>query len=134
MIFRMKNREIKMKLYIKNYFPTKHHLLMLQRAVVKNIDVLVRKIDEDPSDIKSLLALTAQYIQEGGTQVILIIIMSCIKCINSVLKRCKILKRLHSKQLFFFHSIVFDGLAIAIQVQKFYPYNAYVYGLLVMVM
>jgi hypothetical protein len=101
---------------------------------VKNIDVLVRKIDEDPSDIKSLLALTAQYIQEGGTQVILIIIMSCIKCINSVLKRCKILKRLHSKQLFFFHSIVFDGLAIAIQVQKFYPYNAYVYGLLVMVM
>jgi len=35
-------------------------------AVVKNnVDVLVRKLEINPNDIKSLLALTAQYIQEG---------------------------------------------------------------------
>ena len=56
-------------------------------AVVKNnVDVLIRKIDENPSDIKSLLALTAQYIQEGrNTGNFNYYNEAAVKCINAFL-------------------------------------------------
>ena len=103
-------------------------------VVKNNVDVLIRKIDENPSDIKSLLALSAQYIQEGrNTGNFNYYNEAALKCINAVLE-----KDAKSFEALTFQAIILlsqhrfaDGLAIASQVQKLYPYNAYVYGLLV---
>lgn len=104
-------------------------------AVVKNnVDVLIRKIDENPSDIKSLLALTAQYIQEGrNTGNFNYYNEAALKCINAVLEKdAKSFEALTFKAAILLSQHRFaEGLEIAIQVQQFYPYNAYVYGLLV---
>ena len=104
-------------------------------AVMKNnVDVLIRKIDENPSDIKSLLALTVQYIQEGrNTGNFNYYNNAALKCINTVLEKdAKSFEALTFKATILLSQHRFsDGLAIANQVQKLYPYNAYVYGLLV---
>ena len=104
-------------------------------AVVKNnVDALIRKIDENPSDIKSLLALTAQYIQEGrNTGNSNYYNEAALKCINTVLEKdAKSFEALTFKATIFLAQHRFaEGLQIATQVQQLYPYNAYVYGLLV---
>src|SRR6187200_3147145 len=104
-------------------------------AVMKNnVDVLIRKIDENPSDIKSLLALTVQYIQEGrNTGNFNYSNNAALKCINTVLEKdAKSFEALTFKATILLSQHRFsDGLAIANQVQKLYPFNAYVYGLLV---
>lgn len=104
-------------------------------AVVKNnVDVLIRKINANPSDIKSLLALTAQYIQEGrNTGNFNYYNEAALKCINAVLEKdAKSFEALTFKATILLSQHRFtDGLAIATQVQQLYPYNAYVYGLLV---
>src|SRR6185503_6242286 len=57
-------------------------------TVKSNIDVLIQKIKINPSDIKSLLALTAQYIQEGrNTGNFNYYNEAALKCINEVLKK-----------------------------------------------
>ena len=104
-------------------------------AVVKNnVDALIRKINANSSDIKSLLALTAQYIQEGrNTGNFNYYNKAALKCINTVLEKDgKSFEALTFKATILLSQHRFsDGLAIASQVQKLYPYNAYVYGLLV---
>ena len=104
-------------------------------AVVRNnVDVLIRKLNVNPSDIKSLLALTAQYIQEGrNTGNFNYYNEAALKCINAVLEKdAKNFEALTFKATILFSQHRFtDGLAIASQVQQLYPYNAYVYGLLV---
>lgn len=104
-------------------------------AVVKNnVEILIRKINANPSDIKSLLALTAQYIQEGrNTGNLNYYNEAALKCINAVLEKdAKSFEALSFKAtILLSQHRFFDGLAIANQVQKLYPYNAYVYGLLV---
>jgi len=104
-------------------------------AVVKNnVDVLIKKIDENPTDIKSLLALTAHYIQEGrNTGNFNYYNEAALKCINTILEKdAKSFEALTFKAtILLSQHRFFDGLAIANQVQKLYPYNAYVYGLLV---
>ena len=104
-------------------------------AVVKNnVDALIRKIDENPSDIKSLLALTAQYIQEGrNTGNFNYYNEAALKCIKTVLEKdAKSFEALTFKATIFLAQHRFaEGLQIATQVQQLYPYNAYVYGLLV---
>jgi len=104
-------------------------------AVVKNnVDVLIRKINDNPSDIKSLLALTAQYIQEGrNTGNFNYYNEAALKCINAVLEKdAKSFEALTFKATILLSQHRFsDGLTIATQVQQLYPYNAYVYGLLV---
>jgi tetratricopeptide (TPR) repeat protein len=99
-----------------------------------NVDVLIRKINTNPSDIKSLLALTAQYIQEArNTGNFNYYNGAALKCINAVLEKdAKSLEALTFKATILFSQHHFtDGLAIATLAQQLYPYNAYVYGLLV---
>ena len=61
MISRMKKPGNKNETVYKELLPRKTPLAYAAEwaAVKNNVDVLIRKIDEDPSDIKSLLALTA---------------------------------------------------------------------------
>ncbi len=104
-------------------------------AVVKNnVDVLIRKVDGNPSDIKSLIALTAPYIQEGrNTGNFNYYNEAALKCINAVLEiDAKSFEALTFKATILLSQHHFtDGLAIATQAQQLYPYNAFVYGLLV---
>lgn len=103
-------------------------------VVENNVDVLIRKINANPSDIKSLLALTAQYIQEGrNTGNFNYYNEAALKCINAVLEKdAKSFEALTFKATILLSQHRFaDGLHIATQVQQLYPYNAYVYGLLV---
>ena len=106
-----------------------------ERAVVKNnVDVLIRKINTNPSDTKSLLELTAQYIQEGrNTGYFNYYNEAALKCINAVLEKdSKNFEALTFKASILLSQHLFtDGLAIATRIQQLYPYNAYVYGLLV---
>ena len=94
-------------------------------AVVKNnVDVLIRKIDINPSDIKSLLALTAQYIQEGrNTGNFNYYNEAALKCINAVLEKdAKSFEALTFKATILLSQHRFaEGLAIARQVQQLYP-------------
>ena len=136
MISRMKKPGNKNETVYKELLPRKSSLAYAAEwAVVKNnVDVLIRKIDENPSDIKSLLALTAQYIQEGrNTGNFNYYNEAALKCINSVLEKdAKNFEALTFKATILLSQHRFtDGLAIATQVQQLYPYNAYVYGLLV---
>ena len=136
MISRMKKPGNKKETVYKELLPCKSSLAYAAEWVVvkNNVDVLIRKIDENPSDIKSLLALTAQYIQEGrNTGNFNYYNEAALKCINSVLEKdAKNFEALTFKATILLSQHRFtDGLAIATQVQQLYPYNAYVYGLLV---
>jgi hypothetical protein len=57
-------------------------------TVKNNVDLLIQKIKINPSDIKSLLALTALYIQEGrNTGNFNYYNEAALKCINAVLEK-----------------------------------------------
>jgi tetratricopeptide (TPR) repeat protein len=136
MISRMKKPGNKNETVYKELLPRKTSLAYAAEwAVLKNnVDVLIRKIGENPSDIKSLLALAAQYIQEGrNTGNFNYYNEAALKCINAVLEKdAKNFEALTFKAtILLSQHRFFDGLEIANQVQKLYPYNAYVYGLLV---
>lgn len=104
-------------------------------AVVKNnVDVLREKLQTNPGDIKSLLALTAQYILEARNSGNLNYYNeAALKCINRVLEK----DQDNFEALTFKATILLsqhrfeEGLAIAKKAQQLYSYNAYVYGLLV---
>jgi tetratricopeptide (TPR) repeat protein len=104
-------------------------------AVVKNnVDVLIRKLEINPNDVKSLLALTAQYIQEArNTGNFIYYNEAALKCINKILEK----DQNNFEALTFKATILLsqhrftDGLTIATKAQQLYPHNAYVYGLLV---
>ena len=103
-------------------------------TVQNNVDVLVRKLEKKPNDVKSLLALTALYIQESrNTGNLNYYNDAALKCINKVLETDqKNFEALTFKATILLSQHRFaDGLAIAKQVQQLYPHNAYVYGLLV---
>ena len=102
--------------------------------VKNNVEVLIRKINENPSDIKSLVALTAQYIQEArNTGNFNYYNAVAFKCINAVLEKDpKNFEALTFKATILLSEHRFaDALIVAAQAQQLYPYNAYVYGLLV---
>ena len=104
-------------------------------AVIKNnAEVLIRKIKETPSDIKSLLALTALYIQEArNTGNLNYYNEAAFKCINTILEKDeKNFEALTFKSTIYLSQHRFsDALTIAARAQQLYPYNAHVYGLLV---
>ena len=103
-------------------------------TVKNNIDVLIQKIKINPSDIKSLLALTAQYIQEGrNTGHFNYYNEAALKCINEVLEKdTNNFEGLTFKATILLSQHRFtEGLSIASKTQQLYPLNAYVYGLLV---
>ena len=104
-------------------------------AVLKNNAVVLKeKIKKNPADIKSLLALTALYIQEGrNTGNFNYYNDAALKCINAVLvKEPQNFEALTFKATVLLSQHRFtEGLAIAEQAQKLYPLNAYVYGLII---
>src|SRR5687768_1015169 len=66
-LIKVKDHKGKMEAIYTELLPRKTSLIYAAEwtTVKNNVDVLIRKIEINPSDIKSLLALTAQYIQEG---------------------------------------------------------------------
>jgi tetratricopeptide (TPR) repeat protein len=104
-------------------------------TVVKNkFDGLQKKVKKDPSDIKSLLALSALYIQEARiTGNFNYYNDAALKCIHAVLEKdAKSFEALTFKATILLSQHRFaEGLAVARQTQQLYPLNAYVYGLIV---
>jgi tetratricopeptide (TPR) repeat protein len=133
---RVKNHNSKVEAIYTELLPRKTSLTYAAEwATVKNnVDVLIRKIEINPSDIKSLLALAAQYIQESrNTGNFNYYNKAALKCINAVLEKdANNFEALTFKATILLSQHRFaDGLAIATKAQQFYPLNAYVYGLLV---
>ncbi len=103
-------------------------------SIRNNAAALQDKIKKDPADIKSLLALTALYIQEGrNTGKFNYYNTAALKCIHAVL-----LKDAQNFEALTFQATILlsqhrftEGLAIAEQAQTLYPFNAYVYGLII---
>jgi tetratricopeptide (TPR) repeat protein len=103
-------------------------------AVKNNADVLMKKIKKDPSDIKSLMKLTALYLQEArSTGNFNYYNAAALKCISTVLaKNPNNFEALTFKATILLSQHRFaEGLTEANKIQKLYPYNAYVHGLMV---
>lgn len=95
---------------------------------------LKNKIEKNPEDIKSILALTTIFIQEARiTGNYVYYDMAALKCVNRVLKLDSVnFEALTFKSLIYLSQHHFaDGLAIAEKAQKLNPFNAFIYGLLV---
>ncbi|MHA4812533.1 tetratricopeptide repeat protein [Flavitalea flava] len=92
------------------------------------------KIQKDPSDTKSILALTTLFIQEARiTGNYMYYDKAALKCTNKVLKIDSLnFQALTFKSLIYLSQHHFaDGLAIAEKARKLNPYNAFIYGLLI---
>ncbi len=103
-------------------------------VVKNNAEILMAKVTKDPTDKKSLLELTALYIQEGrNTGNFSYYNNAALKCIDAVLK----VENENFEALSFKSSILLSqhhfegGLALAEKARQLYPQNAFVYGLLI---
>ena len=95
---------------------------------------LIKRIKSNPSDIKSLLTLTSLYVNESRiTGNLAYYNEAAVKCAEAVLKKDNgNFEALIFKSMILLSQHKFEeGLAVAQQVQKKYPYNAFVYGLMV---
>jgi len=95
---------------------------------------LRNKIEKNPADIKSILALTTLFIQEARiTGNYVYYDKAALKCVNRVLKLDSLnFEALTFKSLIYLSQHHFaDGLAMAEKAQKLNPFNAFIYGLLV---
>ena len=104
------------------------------KLVKTKFEAIQKRIKENPSDIKSLLALTSLYIQEGRASGNLSYYNeAAMKCVNEILKKDPgNFEGLTFKSMILLSQHRFDeGLVVARQIQKINPYNAFVYGLLV---
>ena len=103
-------------------------------TIKNNSEIFISNLIKNPGDSKSLLALTALYIQEArNTGNLGYYNEAALKCVNAVLEKDqKNFEALSFKSTILLSQHRFaDGLSIATQLQQLYPYNAYVYGLLV---
>src|SRR4030095_721927 len=92
------------------------------------------KIERNPQDVKSILALTTIFVQEARiTGNYMYYDQAALKCVNRVLKLDSLnFEALKFKSLIYLSQHHFaDGLALAEKAQKINPYNAFIYGLLV---
>jgi tetratricopeptide (TPR) repeat protein len=99
----------------------------------KRSSALIQKIKENPSDIKSLNGLTAIYLQEArASGNYSYYDKAALNCVNAVLRKdSKNFEALTFKATIYLSQHHFaEGLNVAEQVQKIYPYSAFVYGLL----
>ncbi|HLA58362.1 MAG TPA: hypothetical protein VK622_06360, partial [Puia sp.] len=95
---------------------------------------LKNKIEKNPEDIKSILALTTLFIQEARiTGNYIYYDKAALKCVNRVLIQDSLnFQALTFKSLIYLSQHHFaDGLSIAEKAQKLNPFNAFIYGLLV---
>jgi tetratricopeptide (TPR) repeat protein len=96
--------------------------------------VLRNKIEKNPADVKSILALTTLFIQEARiTANYVYYDKAALKCVNMVLKQDSLnFEALTYKSLIYLSQHHFaEGLALAEKAQKLNPFNAFIYGLLV---
>ena len=97
-------------------------------------DELIKRLKNDPEDKKLLLTLTSLYVNEGRiTGNLSYYNDAALKCAEIVLKNDpENFEALTFKSMILLSQHQFeDGLAVALQVQKKYPYNAFVYGLII---
>jgi tetratricopeptide (TPR) repeat protein len=103
--------------------------------VMRNYATALRsKIEKDPTDTKSILALSTLFIQEARiTGNYMYYDKAALKCVNKVLKLDSLnFEALTFKSLLYLSQHHFaDGLALAEEAQKINPFNAFIYGLLV---
>jgi tetratricopeptide (TPR) repeat protein len=95
---------------------------------------LINKINANPNDLKSLSSLTAIYLQEArNTGNFSFYDKAAMNCVNRVLKiDAKNFEALTFKATIFLSQHHFtDGLNLANEIVKQYPYSAFVYGILV---
>jgi tetratricopeptide (TPR) repeat protein len=95
---------------------------------------LGNKIEKNPADVKSILALTTLFIQEARiTGNYVYYDKAALKAVNRVLKLDPAnFQALTYKSLIYLSQHHFaDGLALAGKAQKINPFNAFIYGLLV---
>lgn len=103
-------------------------------VVNNNTEVLLKKVNKDPADIKSLMALTALYLQEaritGNSNYYH---DAALECINKVLAiDANNFEALTFKATILLSQHQFEeAYMVTEQIRKLYPYSAYVYGLLV---
>jgi len=104
-------------------------------ALAKNISTgLIYKIKSNPDDLKSLNELTAIYLQEARVSGNYSYYDNAASnCVNVVLKKdSKNFEALSYKALIYLSQHHFaEGLSVAQQLKKLYPYSAFVYGILV---
>ena len=94
---------------------------------------LIKKIKRNPSDLKSLDALIAIYLQEARTSGNFSYYdKAAMNCINTVLKiDAKNFEALTYRSTIYLSQHHFaEGLKAATELQKMFPYSAYVYGIL----
>jgi len=92
------------------------------------------KIRKDPTDARSILALTTLFIQEARiTGNYMYYDKAALKCVNKVLKQDSLNgEALTFKSLIYLSQHHFaDGLALAEKAHRINPFNAFIYGLLV---
>ena len=115
--------------------PRKGNLAAAEWKLCRNFSTnLIQKVKADPSDVKSLNALTALYLQEARTSGNFAYYdKAALNCVDKVLKiDDKNFEALTFKATIFLSQHHFaDGLALAKQIVELYPYSAYVYGILV---
>jgi len=95
---------------------------------------LRNKISKDPTDVRSILALTTLFIQEARiTGNYVYYDKAALKCVNKVLRQDSL-----NEEALTFKSLVYlsqhhfaDGLALAEKAHQVNPFNAFIYGLLV---
>jgi tetratricopeptide (TPR) repeat protein len=95
---------------------------------------LRNKIEKNPADVKSILALTTLFIQEARiTGNYVYYDKAALKCVNRVLNLDSLnFEALTFKSLIYLSQHHFaDGLSLAEKAQKLNPFNAFIYGLLV---
>ena len=95
---------------------------------------LRNKIDKNPSDVKSILALTTLFIQEARiTGNYVYYDKAALKCVNRVLIQDSLnFEALTYKSLIYLSQHHFaEGLALTEKARKLNPFNAFIYGLLV---
>jgi tetratricopeptide (TPR) repeat protein len=94
---------------------------------------LMQKIKNDPSDIKSPIALAAIYLQEARCSGNFgYYDKAALNCVNTVLKKdANNFEALTFKAMIYLSQHHFaEGLKLATQIQKTYSYNAFLYGIL----
>jgi tetratricopeptide (TPR) repeat protein len=92
------------------------------------------KIEKNPADVKSILALATVFIQEARiTGNYVYYDKAALKCVNRVLKGDSLnFEALTYKSMIYLSQHHFsDGLMIAERARKLNPFNAFIYGLLV---
>jgi tetratricopeptide (TPR) repeat protein len=104
------------------------------KLVKAKADELIKRLNNNPEDKKMLLTLTSLYVNEGRiTGNLSYYNDAALKCTETVLKNDpENFEALTFKSMILLSQHKFeDGLTVALQVQKKYPYNAFVYGLII---